>query len=298
MSVLDLAFKRMAMMSTLQNQFNQHNATFFGNNSRLGVLQSGRGGLPRGRGGLIRQGPRLPGKITKHKKFVQEEMADTSKKKEEKPIVEKEEEEEEVEEDTSQIQNNMLEGDVSSPFAEAESVGSIEEEEEDIPSKVAKQETKQIDETIMKQSTSGQKRIIKRLFQTDSFGKAYGSNARSKPVLFVPEKGNPVAYESMSAMTRVTGLSKAKLIGKEKFEMRGDIKRSSTAMNRAGLKGILVSADNDMFTAMQLTPLSGKTNKVQQRLLEASIPEAPTGELVSTNSTNIDKSQQLLTTTE
>ena len=139
---------------------------------------------------------------------------------------------------------------------------------------------------------------MKRLFQTDSFGKAYGSNARSKPVLFVPEKGNPVAYESMSAMTRVTGRSKAKLIGKEKFEMRGDIKRSSTAMNRAGLKGILVSADNDMFTAMQLTPLSGKTNKVQQRLLEASIPEAPTGELVSTNSTNIDKSRQFLTTTE
>ena len=44
MSVLDLAFKRMAMTSPLQNQFNQQSATFFGNNSRLGVLQSGRGG--------------------------------------------------------------------------------------------------------------------------------------------------------------------------------------------------------------------------------------------------------------
>jgi hypothetical protein len=213
-------------------------------------------------------------------------MADV-KKDEPKAIVEKEVEKE-VEEDTSQIQNNMLEGDVSSPFAEAEFVGSIEEEEEEIPSKVVKQERKQIDEAIMKQSSSGQKRIIKRLFQTDSFGKAYGSNARSKPVMFVTDKGNPVAYESMSAMTRVTGLSKAKLIGKAKFEMSGDIKRSSTAMNRAGLKGIIVSTDDAMFTAMQLTPLSGKTNKVQQRLLEASIPEAPTGELVSGNSPNID----------
>ena len=88
MSVLDLAFKRMAMLSTLQNQFNQQNATFFGNNKRLGVLQSGKGGLPRGRGGLMRRGgARLPEKFTQYKKFVQEEMADTTKKKEEKPIV-------------------------------------------------------------------------------------------------------------------------------------------------------------------------------------------------------------------
>lgn len=78
MSVLDLAFKRMAMMSTLKNEFNQQNATFFGNNNRLGVLQSGTGGLSRGRGGLMRQGgAHLRDKITKHKKFVQEEMADT-----------------------------------------------------------------------------------------------------------------------------------------------------------------------------------------------------------------------------
>ena len=53
MSVLDLVFKRMAMMSTLQEKFNQQNETFFGNNSRLGVLQSGRGGFPRGKGGLM-----------------------------------------------------------------------------------------------------------------------------------------------------------------------------------------------------------------------------------------------------
>ena len=57
MSVLDLAFKRMAMLSTLQEKFDQQNATFFGNNkSVLGVLQSGSGGLPRGRGELMRQG--------------------------------------------------------------------------------------------------------------------------------------------------------------------------------------------------------------------------------------------------
>ena len=85
---------------------------------------------------------------------------------------------------------------------------------------------------------------------------------------------------------------------KSNFKAMGDIKRSSSAMNKVGLKGVLVSADDDMFTALQLTPLSGRTNKVQQRFLEASIPEAPTGELVSKNSTNIDRSRQFLTTTE
>ena len=99
---------------------------------------------------------------------------------------------------------------------------------------------KKLDKAIMRKSSSAQKKIIKRLFQTDSFGKAYGSNARSKPVLFVPDKGDPIAYESMSAMTRVTGLSKARLIGESNFTMRGDIKRSSTAMNKARLiKGLL-----------------------------------------------------------
>lgn len=98
-------------------------------------------------------------------------------------------------------------------------------------------------------------------------------------------------------MTRVTGLSKARLIGKEKFGMRGDIKQSSTAMYKAGLKGIIVSADDTMFTAMQLTPLSGKTNTMQQRILEASIPETPTGDLSLDNSTIFEKSKQLSTTT-
>ena len=121
---------------------------------------------------------------------------------------------------------------------------------------------KPLDQKIMKQSSSGQKKIIKRLFQTDSFGKAYSQNARSKPILFISDKGgDPIAYESMSAMTRVTGLSKAKLIAKGNFKMRGDIKHSSSAMNKAGLKGIIVSADDAIFTAMQLTPLSGKLMK-------------------------------------
>ena len=88
-------------------------------------------------------------------------------------------------------------------------------------------------------------------------------------MLFVPEKGDPIAYESMSAMTRVAGLSKAKLIEKSNFKMRGDIKQSCTSMNKAGLKGILISADDSMFSAMQVAPLSGRTNKVQQRFLEA-----------------------------
>ena len=69
-------------------------------------------------------------------------------------------------------------------------------------------------------------------------------------------------------------------------------------MNKAGLKGIIVSADDDMFTAMQLTPLSGRTNKVAARLLEASIPEAPTGALLSKNSMSVEKSQQVSTATD
>ena len=72
----------------------------------------------------------------------------------------------------------------------------------------------------MKQSLSGQKKVIKRLFQTESFGKAYKQNARSKPILFIPDRGDPIAYESMSATTRVAGLSKTKLIGNTKFKMR------------------------------------------------------------------------------
>ena len=65
MSLLDLAFKRMAMMSPLQEHSNQKNAIFFENNkSVLGVLQSGRDGLLRGRCGLMRQGAHLPGKVT------------------------------------------------------------------------------------------------------------------------------------------------------------------------------------------------------------------------------------------
>ena len=104
-------------------------------------------------------------------------------------------------------------------------------------------------------------------------------------MMCIPEEGDPIAYESMSAMIRVTGLSKAKLIWKANFKMRGDMKRSSTAMNKVGLRVIIVSAHDTMFTAMQLTPLSGKTNKVQQRILEASIAEAPTGDLSLNNST-------------
>ena len=98
-------------------------------------------------------------------------------------------------------------------------------------------------------------------------------------------------------MVRVTGLSKTKLIGNAEFKMRGDIKRSSSSMNKAGLKEIIVSADDAMFTAMRVEPLSGRTNKVQQRILEASIPETPTGDL-SDNSTAVKKSQQVLTASE
>ena len=69
-------------------------------------------------------------------------------------------------------------------------------------------------------------------------------------MLFVPDKGDPIVYESMSAMVRVTGLSKAKLIGNAEFKMRGDVKQSSSSMNKDILKGIIVSADDAIFTVM------------------------------------------------
>ena len=78
----------------------------------------------------------------------------------------------------------------------------------------------------------------------------------------------------------------------------GDIKRSGSAMNKAGLKGVLVSADGDMFTALQLTPLSGRIDKVRRKVLEVSIPEAPTGDLLPKNSKSVPKAQQVATTTE
>ena len=59
----------------------------------------------------------------------------------------------------------------------------------------------------------------------------------------------------------------------------GDIKRSSSAMSKAGHEGIIGSADDAMFTALRRSPLSGKTTKVQRKLLEESISEAPPGEL-------------------
>lgn len=108
----------------------------------------------------------------------------------------------------------------------------------------------------MQSSFSAQKKVITRLYETDSFGKAYNQNARFKPILFVPQTGAPVVYESMSVTTRVTGLSKSKLVGNKKFEMKGVIKRSP-AMNKAELQSIIVSADDTIFTTMRLSPLSG-----------------------------------------
>ena len=68
-------------------------------------------------------------------------------------------------------------------------------------------------------------------------------------------------------------------------------------MNKAELKGIRVSADDTMITALRLSPLSGRTSKVAARMLQAFIPEAPTGEL-SKNATTVKKSEQLLTADE
>ena len=175
-------------------------------------------GYPEDRGGHMRQGAHLPGKVTKHKKLVREEMADSTKKIEDKAIMEEGEEKQQQQYDSSQIQyNNFLKGNISSSFVDEAVSAESNEEENAEPSKVPEKKLA-LDEEIMKSSSSAQKKAIKRLFQTNSFGKSYDSNARSKPLIFVPKKGDPIAYQSMSAMTRVNGLSKAILIGKSNFK--------------------------------------------------------------------------------
>ena len=90
-------------------------------------------------------------------------MADATKNKQQK-IIETEEEQKKVESnDDDQIQNNMLKGDVSSSFDEA----SAREEEITEPSKVAPE--KKLDKAIINSLLFAQEKVIKRLFQTDSF---------------------------------------------------------------------------------------------------------------------------------
>ena len=112
MSVLDMAFKRMHMLSTLQKQFDSNNSSFFGNSTHVGVLQKGAGGLPRG-GGLQRNGAHLPaGNMKKHRPFVKELMAEDTKKTN-KPI---EDEKGEAMSDDEMYDQSMLRGDMASPF--------------------------------------------------------------------------------------------------------------------------------------------------------------------------------------
>ena len=145
-------------------------------------------------------------------------MADSTKKVEEKPI--EDEGEDEPEDDNSQIQNNnFLEGDVSSPFDKAESAKS---DEETIASKVAPEkiqtaepskaapEKKQLDEEIIKQSSTAQQKVINACFGQKGLVKHM--NRITDPNLYYLFLKSGVAqwhiYESISAMTRVTGLSK------------------------------------------------------------------------------------------
>ena len=67
--------------------------------------------------------------VIKYKPFVEAEMADSTKKTK-KSLKKGEQEEEEEQGDSSQLlqDKNLLEGDVSSPFAQVESDESAEEE--------------------------------------------------------------------------------------------------------------------------------------------------------------------------
>ena len=71
----------------------------------------------------------------------------------------------EEEEDSSIQTDNLLEGDVFSPFA----AESIESDEEEIagPSKLV---PKKLDEAIIKQTSSAQKRVIKNYFRQKILG--------------------------------------------------------------------------------------------------------------------------------
>jgi len=59
-------------------------------------------------------------------------------------------------------------------------------------------------------------------------------------------------------------------------------------MNKIDMKGYVISADKEMLRRMKMAPVSGKQIKVQRRILESQIPEAPTDPIM-TNATALQE---------
>ena len=59
-------------------------------------------------------------------------------------------------------------------------------------------------------------------------------------------------------------------------------------MNRIDMKGYIIAADKAMLRRMRMAPVSGKQNKIQRRLLESQIPEAP-ADPITTNATALQQ---------
>ena len=89
-------------------------------------------------------------------------------------------------------------------------------------------------------------------------------------------------------MVKATGLSKSKLLGGRVFKNKGQVALSSIAMNRIDMKGYIIAADKAMLRRMRMAPVSGKQNKIQRRLLESQIPEAP-ADSIMTNATALQQ---------
>ena len=123
-----------------------------------------------------------------------------------------------------------------------------------------------------------------KLAKIKTFNEPYKKNSRNKSIIFVPEKGDPVAYVNISAMVNATGISKSKLLGGRVIKKKGQVALSSIHMNKIDIKGYIISADKLMLRRMRMAPLGGKQSKVQRQILDSQLPEAPAGPVI-TNST-------------
>ena len=133
-----------------------------------------------------------------------------------------------------------------------------------------------------------QKKKLRKLAKIKIFNEPYKPHSRNKSIIFVPEKGEPIAYANITAMVAATGLSKSKLLGGRVFLNKGQVALSSIHMNKIDMKGYIISADKEMLIRMRMAPVSSKQSKIQRRILESQIPEAPTNPIM-TNATALQQ---------
>jgi hypothetical protein len=72
------------------------------------------------------------------------------------------------------------------------------------------------------------------------------------------------------------------------FKNKGQVALSCIQMNKIDMKGYIISADKLMLRRMRMAQVSGKKIKVQRRILESQLPEAPTDPTMS-NATALEQ---------